>query len=100
ESARGWFARWLTVYGRVPLFYYCAHIYVAHIIGIALAAVQVGGLHRINILTETDKLPAGYGLALPGVYLTWAAVVALMYFPCRWFGNLKAHRTDWWLSYF
>jgi uncharacterized membrane protein len=99
ESARGRIARWLTVYGRVPLFYYCAHIYVAHVVGIALAAIQVGGLHRINILTGTADLPTGFGLALPGVYAAWIGVVALMYFPCRWFGNLKARRSDWWLSY-
>ena len=99
ESVRGRIANWLTVYGRVPLFYYCAHIYLAHVIAIVLAFVQVGGLHRINILTEADKLPVGYGLALPGVYLTWVFVVVAMYWPCRWFGNLKARRADWWLSY-
>lgn len=99
ESVRGRAAHWLTVYGRVPLFYYCAHIYVAHVIAMGLAAAQVGGLHRINILTEADKLPAVYGVGLPSVYATWIAVVLLMYFPCRWFGNLKARRTDWWLSY-
>jgi len=99
EKARGRVAEWITVYGRVPFFYYCGHIYLAHVIGIALAAAQIGGLHQINILTEPDKLPAGYGLALPGVYLAWAIVVAIMYFPCRWFGNLRARRSDWWLSY-
>jgi len=99
ESARGRLANWLVVYGRVPLFYYCVHIYVGHVIAIGIAAVQVGGLHRINILTEADKLPAGYGLALPGVYVAWITVVLLMYYPCRWFGNLKARRADWWLSY-
>jgi uncharacterized membrane protein len=99
ESARGRIANWITTYGRVPLFYYMGHIYLAHVIAIVLAAIQVGGLHRINILTGTDQLPAGFGVGLPGVYLTWILVVALMYFPCRWFAKLRATRSDWWLSY-
>jgi hypothetical protein len=23
----------------------------------------------------------------------------LLYFACRWFADLKARRTDWWLKY-
>ncbi|HEX7937704.1 MAG TPA: heparan-alpha-glucosaminide N-acetyltransferase domain-containing protein [Gemmatimonadaceae bacterium] len=99
ESARGRIADWVVTYGRVPLFYYCVHIYVGHVLAIALAAVQVGGLHRINILTEVDKLPAGYGVGLPGVYATWITVVVIMYFACRWFAELKATRSWWWLRY-
>jgi len=31
--------------------------------------------------------------------LMWAIAVALLYFPCRWFADLKQRRKDWWLSY-
>ena len=35
EGLRGRLAGWLSVYGRVPLFYYIGHIYVAHAVAIA-----------------------------------------------------------------
>jgi len=33
------------------------------------------------------------------VYLTWIAVVIMVYPLCRWVTALKARRRDWWLSY-
>jgi uncharacterized membrane protein len=99
ENARGRIANIVAVYGKVPFFYYFGHFFLAHTIAIIVAAIQIGGLHRINILTESDKIPAGFGFALPGVYLTWITVVAIMYFPCKWFADLKGRRSDWWLSY-
>jgi hypothetical protein len=33
------------------------------------------------------------------VYGVWILTVMLLYPLCRWFGNIKAIRRDWWLSY-
>ena len=46
-----------------------------------------------------NPLPPGYGHHLPFVYLMWALVVVILYFPCAWYAGLKARRKDWWLSY-
>jgi len=43
--------------------------------------------------------PKGYGVSLPGVYVGWLLVVALLYPFCRWVASVKARRRDWWLSY-
>ena len=99
EGARGRVASWLSVYGRVPLFFYITHIYAAHAVAILLAFLQGGELRRIPVVTDPAAIPSWYGVSLPGVYLAWAAVVALMYFPCRWYAELKARRSDWWLRY-
>ncbi len=99
ETARGHVARWLSVYGRVPLFYYCVHIFAAHAVGMLLALAQGGVLMRIPVMTNPDSLPAWYGVSLPGVYLAWALVVLAMYYPCRAFAELKVRRDDWWLRY-
>ncbi len=32
-------------------------------------------------------------------FLVLATAIALLYFPCRWFADLKARRSDNWLSY-
>ena len=99
EGMRNRLTTWLSVYGRVPLFYYILHIYVAHALAILLALVQGGELRRIPVVTDPGSIPSWYGLSLPGVYVAWATVVLLMYFPCRWYAQLKARRNDWWLRY-
>ena len=43
--------------------------------------------------------PEGYTWSLGLLYLVWRVAVLLLYFPCRWFAELKARRKDWWLSY-
>jgi hypothetical protein len=29
----------------------------------------------------------------------WFTVLLILYFPCRWFMEVKQRRKDWWLSY-
>jgi uncharacterized membrane protein len=99
ERARGRFADWLSVYGRVPLFFYVAHIFVAHTLAVLLALVQGGELRRIQVVNNPGGIPDWYGLSLPGVYLVWAIVVLLLYYPCREMARLKETRRDWWLRY-
>ena len=99
ERARGRMASWIAVYGRVPMFFYVAHIFVAHAAGVVLALLQGGGLRRIPIMTDPASLPDWYGVSLAGVYVAWACVVVLMYYPCRAFARLKETRSDWWLRY-
>ena len=99
EGLRGRIVRWLSVYGRVPLFYYLGHIYLGHVVAMLLALIQGGELRRIPVVASPGSIPSWYGVSLPGVYLAWAIVVVAMYFPCRWYAGLKARRSDWWLRY-
>jgi uncharacterized membrane protein len=99
ERARGLVARVLSIYGRVPLFYFVVHIYMAHALAIALIWIQGGAPQRVPVVTNPAAVPEWYGVSLPGVYVAWLLVVIAMYPLCRWFGNLKARRTDWWLGY-
>ena len=43
--------------------------------------------------------PVALETPLPGVYLVWALVVAILYYPCLRFARLKETRSDWWLRY-
>ena len=99
EGLRGRVAGWLSVYGRVPLFYYIGHIYVAHAVAILLGLAQSGALRRFPVVSDPASIPPWFGVPLWGVYLCWIAVVLLMYVPCRWFARLKQERSDWWLGY-
>jgi uncharacterized membrane protein len=99
ERVRGRVGRWLAVYGRVPLFFYVTHIFVAHLAGMLVALAQGGELRRIPIFTDPASLPDWFGVGLPRVYLAWALVVVALYFPCRAFARMKDRRRDWWLQY-
>lgn len=99
ERWKGRVSQWLQVYGNVPFFFYCVHILVAHALGVVLALIQGGELRRIPVVLDPSSLPAWYGVSLPGVYVAWAIVVLLMYFPCRWFARIKRTRGEWWLRY-
>ncbi|MEW6737545.1 MAG: heparan-alpha-glucosaminide N-acetyltransferase domain-containing protein [Acidobacteriota bacterium] len=91
----GWLARKLLIFGRVPMFYYLLHLYLIHI-----AALVVGLLFQQPVawLWGAGRR-AGYGHNLLFVYCVWILVIVILYFPCRWFYELKQRRKDWWLSY-
>jgi uncharacterized membrane protein len=89
----------LRVIGRVPLFFYILHLYLIHLLAIAVAPLfhqPWRFLFHGGFFAEPDN----YGHNLPFVYLMWITVVVMLYFPCRWFAALKEQRKDWWLTYF
>lgn len=103
---RGGFATVATVFGRVPLFYYIVHFYLAHFIATALALITYGRaafefafLPYPSVGGPADRFPSGFGYDLWVTYLVWLAVLAICYPVCRWYSGVKARRRDWWLSY-
>lgn len=42
ESARGAFARWLTVFGRVPFFFFMLHIPLVHAFALVVSTIRLG----------------------------------------------------------
>jgi uncharacterized membrane protein len=102
EEARGRVAQWLTIFGRVPLFYYLLHIPLIHAVAVGISLVRSPGATGWlfgNHPMSPGKPPEGYAWSLGLLYLVTAAVVLALYFPCRWFAGLKARREDAWLSY-
>jgi len=91
----------LLVFGRVPLFYFLLHLFVIHALAALLDLVLTG---RTFLFTHPPPSIGGqpfvpYGYELWVCYAAWGVTVALMYPACRWYGELKRRRTDWWLSY-
>ena len=86
-----------VVYGRVPFFYYVIHIPLLHAMAVAAFLFTYGGAALKD--GPGHPPPPDFGYGLPAVYLAWAAGVAILYVPCRWFAELKARRRDPWLSY-
>ena len=89
----------LVTFGRVPLFFYVLHLYLIHLLAIAVAPLfhqPVAWLFHGGFFRGT---PDDYGHGLPFIYLMWITAIVILYFPCRWFAALKQRRKDWWLSY-
>jgi hypothetical protein len=94
------------VLGRVPLFYFVLHFYAAHM-AIALLSVIRYGRAAFGFIFQPvpsmggprELFPADFGYGLWVVYLVWLVIVAGLYPACRWFGDLKARRRDWWVGY-
>ena len=89
-------ARLLTVFGRVPLFYYVLHLLLIDIMAIGFAIAQFGS--RAKELFAKGP-PPEYGHGLPVVYLAWIGVVALLFPICRWYAGHKARSRARLLSY-
>jgi uncharacterized membrane protein len=96
----GW-AKPLVVFGRVPFFFYVLHLYLIH----GLAVLAAIAFHQpyswlLHGGFWLNEWPEGYGHGLAFVYLAWAVVLVILYYPCRWFAGMKEQRKSWWLSYF
>jgi uncharacterized membrane protein len=102
EGASGPLARGLTVFGRVPFFYYLLHIPLIHGLALVVSAVRQGEVSPwlfANHPMGNPPPPDGYAWSLPLLYGVWAVSVLLLYLPCRWFAGLKERRKDWWLGF-
>jgi uncharacterized membrane protein len=102
ERARGWLARRLTVFGRVPFFYYALHIPLIHLLAIVVSKGRLGEVSWwlfTNHPMGNPPPPDGYTWSLPLLYLVWAIAIMLLYPACVWFAALKS-RTTWpWLKF-
>lgn len=100
EGRNNGFTRWLTVYGKVPLFYFILHWYLIRIFLFAMVFAQGFGVKDMVFGFSFGRPKTGSGLELWGVYLVWAAVVLLMYPLCKWYGTYKSnHPEKKWLQY-
>ena len=102
DRARGRVAQWLTVFGRVPFFYYVLHIPLIHALALVVSKIRTGSVDPwlfTNHPMGNPPAPDGYTWSLALLYLVWAVAIVILYVPSRWYSGLKARRSDWWLKY-
>ena len=102
ERARGPIARWLTVFGRVPFFFYLLHIPLIHVLALVVSKIRLGQVSPwlfTNHPMGNPRPPDGYTWSLTLLYAVWAIAIVLLYFPSRWFAELKVRKADRWLGY-
>jgi len=79
----------LALLGGAPMFYYILHLYVLKLIyhvALALYGPTKGAVFGVDHLAW--------------VWIWVAILIPVLFFPTRWFAQLKQRRRDiWWLKY-
>jgi uncharacterized membrane protein len=94
----------ISLFGKVPLFYYVTHIFVIHIVA-TLMVILTGYPWQTMIFTgptgnASPLLIGNFGLTLGQLYLCWLSIVLLLYPACALWYNFKTrNRKKWWVSY-
>jgi uncharacterized membrane protein len=95
------FTHKVVIFGRVPMFYYLAHILMIHILAVA-AALYSNHPEMIVLTNPVYATPGlkGYGFHLLTVYAVWIGLVIFLFPFCNWFEQYKRkHQHRQWLSY-
>ncbi|HYN07019.1 MAG TPA: heparan-alpha-glucosaminide N-acetyltransferase domain-containing protein [Vicinamibacterales bacterium] len=100
ERSRGWIADVVGTFGRVPMFYYLLHIPTIHVTALLVNLLRTGSANAGPYATAPYvDMPQADHWPLWLLYVVFVVDVVLLYFPCRWYADLKARRRSRWLSY-
>jgi uncharacterized membrane protein len=100
EKARGTVANAINTIGRVPMFYYLAHIPVIHLSALIVNQLRTGSTHpEWYNPAPFAQVPEDMRWPLGLLYLVFAIDVAILYVACRWYARLKAERPGSWLRF-
>jgi uncharacterized membrane protein len=89
EKPLNGFGRFISTFGRVPMFYYITHIYLIHLL--AMLAAELSGFGWRSMILFDFPQVAGYGFPLWVVYVVWILVVLLLYPLCKWYDRYKTN---------
>ena len=100
EGMKNRFTDIVSVYGKVPLFYFMIHWFIIHPLMFVMVFLQ--GFKSSDLLFGFNfgRPKVGGGVDLWVIYLIWIGVVILLYPVCKWYGKYKKdHKEKKWLSY-
>ncbi len=101
DTIQNKFTEIISVYGKVPLFYWLLHWYLVHFV--AMGVYLSLGYHWSDLNFEgfgMGRPKDNGGLPLWGVHIVWLSVVAGLYPVAKWYGEYKlAHKEKMWLRY-
>lgn len=91
DRLRGWSARALATFGRVPMFYYLLHIPLIHALSLLMWKLRDGTAHSGWFATAPYvEVPPGQRWSLTLLYAVFATTIVLLYPVCRWYAGFKA----------
>lgn len=101
ESWKGAVASIVEVFGRVPMFFYLLHIPLIHAGACVVSVFREGHLDPwllANHPLAAGPAPDGYRWSLGLLYLVYFVCLVVLYFPCRWYAEVKQRSRNRWLS--
>ncbi len=102
DNIQNAFTRVISVYGRVPFFYYILHFFTIHFFSAIVFFIRGHSFAEgaNNPALFINFIKAGEGFSLGMVYIIWLAIVIILYPLCKWYDKYKtSHREKWWLGY-
>ncbi|NCF90637.1 MAG: hypothetical protein GWQ05_06695 [Verrucomicrobiaceae bacterium] len=83
----------------MPLFFYLLHFPIVRLTGTLKNQLLYG--QNIDLFTQGQARPDGYTPTLWLVYLAWAGLILLCFYPaCRRYSCFKRdHPNSWWACY-
>jgi len=97
EKLSGKLSQIVSIFGKVPFFYYILHLIMAHLTAVAIGVFQ--GFEFKQFMTGFWFFPEGYGLALGWAYVITLLIVAAVYPACKWYAGLKKRSKNPLLTY-
>jgi uncharacterized membrane protein len=96
-SETGWnrITEFLSVYGRVPLFYFVIHLFMIH--GLMFIILYIQGFTNSDFVFgafKNGRPEVANGVNLGTVYLIWIAVALILYPVCKWYGDYKSRNSQ------
>jgi uncharacterized membrane protein len=98
-GATGPLDRFVTVFGRVPLFYYLLHMPLIQFTAGVCLYLKYGDVIWTYRPGGGGEMPPDFGFGLTGTYVAWVLVVLALYPVCHWFAGVKRRHPGGWLSY-
>jgi hypothetical protein len=99
---RGRLVEMIRLFGRVPLFFYLLHIPLIHAAACVVSVIREGHVDAwlfINRPMANPPPPAHYPWNLGLLYLVYGICLVILYFPCRWYADVRARRKSALLSH-
>lgn len=101
EGSRNKFIDIVSVYGKVPLFYFLVHLYLLHVIMLIVVVLQGFRWPELDFgAFHFGRPQKKSGVELWAIHLIWISAVAALYPVCKWYGSYKEnHKEKKWLRY-
>lgn len=97
---RCWLQRILAQFGRVPLFFYLAHLAVLQVVWQLVILFGYPGQQELFSLVPVRQVSTGFGLGPGWIVVLTIMLVAILYPVCRWYDSLRYGKRIAWLRYF
>ncbi|MEO7693186.1 MAG: heparan-alpha-glucosaminide N-acetyltransferase domain-containing protein [Chryseolinea sp.] len=104
ESRQYAWLRPVSVFGKVALFYYVAHLFLIHTLALIVVATQGLPLEAMiypdSVKFLSPLLVGKFGFSLAEVYIIWVCVILILYPCCVAWNKMKTRmKAKWWVSY-